>query len=129
MAILNQVLQDRYRIIRPIAEGGMGAVYEAADQRLGSTVALKESFFSQESLLQAFHREAALLATLRHRGLPKVIDHFGSRQQILMRIKNPHPENIQGYRLRIDGSVETLQGTGEDQSMTNIVKKLFDAQQ
>jgi serine/threonine protein kinase len=45
MAILNQVLQDRYRIIRPIAEGGMGAAYEAADQRLGSTVALKESFF------------------------------------------------------------------------------------
>jgi serine/threonine protein kinase len=88
MADLNQVLQDRYRIIRPIAEGGMGAVYEAADQRLGSTVALKESFYSQESLLQAFHREAALLATLRHRGLPKVIDHFseGERQYLVMEL-------------------------------------------
>jgi serine/threonine protein kinase len=64
MAALNQVLQDRYRIIRTIAEGGMGAVYEAVDQRLGASIALKESFFTADSLLQAFHREAALLAAL-----------------------------------------------------------------
>jgi serine/threonine protein kinase len=82
------ILQDRYRIIRPIAEGGMGAVYEATDQRLGASVALKESFFAQDSLLQAFHREAALLATLRHRGLPKVIDHFteDGRQYLVMEL-------------------------------------------
>src|SRR5262245_1702923 len=88
MAVLNQVLEGRYRIIRPIAEGGLGADYEAEDQRLGATVALEESFFSQESLLQAFHREAALLATLRHRGLPKVIDHFteDGRQYLVMEL-------------------------------------------
>src|SRR5262245_41937486 len=88
MAAINQVLQERYRIIRPIAEGGMGAVYEATDQRLGVTVALKECFFTQDSLLQAFRREAALLATLRHRGLPKVIDHFteGDRQYLVMEL-------------------------------------------
>jgi serine/threonine protein kinase len=82
------ILQNRYRIIRPIAEGGMGAVYEAMDQRLSASVALKESFFAQDSLLQAFQREAALLATLRHRGLPKVIDHFteDGRQYLVMEL-------------------------------------------
>src|SRR5262249_16961408 len=88
MLSLDTILQNRYRIIRPIAEGGMGAVYEAMDQRLGASVALKESFFAQESLLQAFHREASLLATLRHRGLPKVIDHFteDGRQYLVMEL-------------------------------------------
>ena len=70
------ILQNRYEIIKPIGQGGMGAVYLAKDQRLGNTVALKETFFSDTFLLAAFEREAKMLAGLRHGALPKVIDHF-----------------------------------------------------
>jgi len=70
------VLRDSYIIVRLIAQGGMGAVYLAKHQRLGSTVAVKETFFDDASLLKAFEREARLLAGLRHAALPKVIDHF-----------------------------------------------------
>jgi serine/threonine protein kinase len=70
------VLQNRYLIVRLIAQGGMGAVYQAIDQRLGNTVALKETFFSDEHLRKAFEREARMLAGLRHSALPKVSDHF-----------------------------------------------------
>src|SRR5438552_2085982 len=70
------VLQNRYQIVRLLAHGGMGAVYEARDQRLSSTVALKETFFFEEDMRRAFKREATLLASLRHSALPKVIDHF-----------------------------------------------------
>lgn len=70
------ILQNRYEIIKPIGQGGMGAVYLAKDQRLGNTVALKETFFSDTFLLAAFEREAKILAGLRHSALPKVIDHF-----------------------------------------------------
>ncbi|HLF82592.1 MAG TPA: protein kinase, partial [Blastocatellia bacterium] len=70
------ILRDSYTIVRLIAQGGMGAVYLAKHQRLGSTVAVKETFFDDPSLLKAFEREARLLAGLRHAALPKVIDHF-----------------------------------------------------
>ena len=82
----NTMLQNRYLIIRHLAAGGMGSVYEARDQRLGNIVALKETFFVQESLRKAFHREASILATLKHPALPKVIDHFteGEGQFLVM---------------------------------------------
>jgi serine/threonine protein kinase/S1-C subfamily serine protease len=70
------VLQGRYRIIRQLGRGGMGAVYEAMDERLSRTVALKETLVDSIDLKRAFEREARLLANLRHPVLPKVIDHF-----------------------------------------------------
>lgn len=70
------LLQNRYEILEPLGKGGMGAVFLARDQRLGNTVALKETFFTDSMLLAAFEREARLLAGLRHAGLPKVMDHF-----------------------------------------------------
>lgn len=70
------VLQNRYRIIRPLGRGGMGAVYEAFDERLSRTVALKETLVETDELRRAFGREARLLANLRHPALPKVLDHF-----------------------------------------------------
>ncbi len=55
----------------------MGEVYLAVDQRLGSAVALKRTFFSDdEQFGNAFEREARTLARLRHPVLPKVSDHF-----------------------------------------------------
>ncbi|MDQ1422500.1 MAG: eukaryotic-like serine/threonine-protein kinase, partial [Acidimicrobiaceae bacterium] len=70
------VLQGRYRIIRQLGRGGMGAVYEAVDERLSRSVALKETLVDSDELKRAFEREARLLANLRHPVLPKVIDHF-----------------------------------------------------
>ena len=80
------VLQGRYRVIRQLGQGGMGAVYEAVDQRLDTTVALKETLFSDERLRRQFEREARLLARLHHPALPRVSDHFseGDGQFLVM---------------------------------------------
>src|ERR687885_1713124 len=72
----NTLLQNRYLVLNQIGEGGMGAVYIATDQRFGSTVALKETFFDDPNLRRAFEREARLLNRLRHHALPRVSDHF-----------------------------------------------------
>jgi serine/threonine protein kinase len=71
------VLQSRYRVIKQLGQGGMGAVYEAVDERLDTTVALKETLFSDERLRRQFEREARLLARMHHPALPRVSDHFG----------------------------------------------------
>src|SRR5215213_10604649 len=76
MLTTDTILQGRYRIIRPLGRGGMGAVYEAFDERLSRTVALKETLVETDELRRAFGREARLLANLRHPALPRVLDHF-----------------------------------------------------
>ena len=70
------LILQRYQIVRLIGRGGMGAVYEALDRRLRTTVALKQMLGSGEETAEAFAREAQLLATLRHPALPKVMDYF-----------------------------------------------------
>ena len=80
------ILQDRYRIIRPLGKGGMGAVYEAIDRRLDTIVALKETFSIDERLRRQFEQEARLLAGLNHPALPRVSDYFteGDRAFLVM---------------------------------------------
>jgi serine/threonine protein kinase len=70
------ILQERYRIARELGSGGMGAVYEAIDQRLDATVAIKETFSVDQRLRRQFEQEARLLARLHHSALPRVSDYF-----------------------------------------------------
>jgi len=70
------ILSDRYRIVRQLGKGGMGAVYEAVDLRLDATVALKETFSVDDRLRRQFEQEARLLAQLHHPALPRVSDYF-----------------------------------------------------
>src|SRR6266576_6039434 len=80
------VLQDRYRIVRELGAGGMGAVYEAVDRRLDATVAIKQTFSVDERLRRQFEQEARLLAQLHHPSLPRVSDYFteGDRAFLVM---------------------------------------------
>src|SRR6187455_2720657 len=78
----NTLIQNRYLIVQLIGKGGMGEVYLAVDQRLGSAVALKRTFFAGDEMLgNAFEREARTLARMRHPVLPKVTDHFGEGEE------------------------------------------------
>ncbi|NJP04657.1 MAG: serine/threonine protein kinase, partial [Chloroflexaceae bacterium] len=70
------LIANRYEIVRHIAGGGMGSVYEARDNRLKHTVALKQLVLTDPNARKAFEREATILAPLRHPGLPNVSDYF-----------------------------------------------------
>jgi serine/threonine protein kinase len=78
-----EIVGDRYKVVRLLGQGGMGAVYRAWDTRLNRPVALKEmipqigldaSMLAQ--LRQQFEQEAQILATLTHPGLVRVTDYF-----------------------------------------------------
>jgi serine/threonine protein kinase len=72
-----EILQGRYRLLRVLGCGGMGAVYLAEDLRLNNRpVAVKENFDTSPEAAQQFRIEAELLATLRHPNLPQVFDYF-----------------------------------------------------
>jgi serine/threonine protein kinase len=80
------ILQSRYRVVSHLGKGGMGAVYEAIDLRLGHTVALKQTLTSDQELWKQFEREARLMARLNHPVLPSVSDYFteGNRAFLVM---------------------------------------------
>ena len=78
-----QILQNRYRIVSLLGQGGMGAVYRAWDTRLNVPVALKEMTpqpgldpQTLAQLRQQFHQEATVLARLDHPHLVRVTDFF-----------------------------------------------------
>ncbi len=83
MPQVDQILQNRYRIISPVKRGGMGAIYRAWDTRLSVSVALKE-MIPQPGLdaamlnqfRQQFQQEATTLARLDHPHLVGVTDFF-----------------------------------------------------
>ncbi|MDY6873923.1 MAG: protein kinase [Chloroflexota bacterium] len=75
------LLNNRYRILDILGQGGMGAVYRAVDENLDITVAVKENSFFSEEYARQFQREAKILASLRHPNLPRVFDYFVIDQQ------------------------------------------------
>ncbi len=66
----------RYRIIRLIGEGGMGAVYQAEQEQPRRTVALKviKSAWASPELVRRFEQESEALARLQHPGIAQVYE-------------------------------------------------------
>jgi eukaryotic-like serine/threonine-protein kinase len=79
------ILRARYKIVKMVGQGGMGAIYLAEDMRLeGRQCAIKETAPDPDDVQptvlsqtqEQFYREASVLARLDHPTLPKVSDYF-----------------------------------------------------
>ncbi|HID64983.1 MAG TPA: Stk1 family PASTA domain-containing Ser/Thr kinase [Anaerolineae bacterium] len=83
------LLNNRYRLLTIIGEGGMATVYRAQDIVLGRTVAVKvldERRADDEAFLARFYREAQAAANLDHPNIVGVYDigQDGNRHYIVM---------------------------------------------
>ncbi|MEA3441581.1 MAG: serine/threonine-protein kinase [Chloroflexota bacterium] len=82
-----QVLNNRYRIVRLLGQGGFGAVYRAWDLNIKRACALKENLDTSPESRAQFEKEALILAGLNHPNLARVSDHFiieGQGQYLVM---------------------------------------------
>src|ERR1700676_2744843 len=71
------VLADRYEIVQILGQGGMGAVYKAADLELNRTVALKvirPELAREKAIVDRFKQELLLSHQVTHRNVIRIYD-------------------------------------------------------
>lgn len=74
---IGDVIDDKYRIIRVIGEGGMGMVYEGENTRIHRRVAIKllrAGFSSSSDAVQRFEREAQAAGRIGSQHIVEVLD-------------------------------------------------------
>ncbi|MEH2170996.1 MAG: protein kinase [Nostoc sp.] len=88
---IGTVLQNRYRIIQILGQGGFGRTYLAEDQRrFNELCAIKElnstarSALNWERAQELFHREAAILYQIEHPQVPKFRERFEQDQRLFL---------------------------------------------
>jgi tetratricopeptide (TPR) repeat protein/predicted Ser/Thr protein kinase len=66
----------RYRILRLLGEGGMGAVYEAEQEQPRRTVALKviKAAWASPEIIRRFEKESQALGRLHHPGIAQIYE-------------------------------------------------------
>jgi len=94
------VLNQRFKLLRLVGEGGLAAVYEAHEAATGATYAIKllhPQFRQEEAIVQRFYAEAKACFSLRH----------------------PHITNVKAYDYAEDGTpyivMELLHGCPLDE--------------
>jgi serine/threonine-protein kinase len=75
---VGDVLVDTYRLVRLVAEGGMGAVYEAQHVRVPKRFAIKllrVELLNKTEAMARFRREAEIIAAIDHPNIVNLVDY------------------------------------------------------
>lgn len=78
--MVGRLVANRYHLVRLLGDGGMGAVYKAADQVLRRFVAIKllhPAVAENPSSVERFQREARAAAAIGHPNIIDILD-FGT---------------------------------------------------
>jgi ankyrin repeat protein len=78
-AQINNIINQRYQIVRVLGNGGIGITYEAQDLETGSHIALKAISLKQltnAKQLELLEREVEVLKKLNHPSIPSYLDYF-----------------------------------------------------
>ena len=95
MVQVGELINQKYRLLRLIGEGGMGSVYEARHELLGTHVALKflhPEIAHQYSLKERFLQEARVSATVLSPHIVRVsdVDTSGDAAYLVMELLTGH---------------------------------------
>ena len=96
--LVGRLVDGRYRVLHHIADGGMGSVYAATDERLDRQVALKvmrSDLARDASFVERFRREARSAARLSHPNVVGVYDQGQDEDLVFLAM-----EYVDGQTLR-----------------------------
>ncbi|WP_460467841.1 Stk1 family PASTA domain-containing Ser/Thr kinase [Calidifontibacter terrae] len=97
-SIVGRVIDGRYRVVRHLADGGMGSVFVALDERLDREIALKvmrADLTHDEAFVARFRREARSAARLDHPNVVAVTDQGSDAHYAFLAM-----ELVNGHTLR-----------------------------
>jgi eukaryotic-like serine/threonine-protein kinase len=107
--LIGKVLSERYRIIRKIGEGGMGAVYQAEHALIEKKIALKilfQDLTRRPDLVARFLQEAKSVSRIGHENVIDISD-FGQSSEGLVFIAMEYLDGQDlGKRLKKTGAME-----------------------
>ncbi|MDI1476917.1 serine/threonine-protein kinase [Polyangium sp. y55x31] len=111
--------EGRYAIVRLLGEGGQGATFEAVDKKEGQPVAIKRFRVRGAKSwkeVELAEREARVLASLSHPGLPRYVEHFEEGGELFL-----VTQKIEGE------SLAAMQKRGATLSEADVLRFLHDA--
>ncbi|HBI01143.1 MAG TPA: hypothetical protein DDY18_05910, partial [Flavobacterium sp.] len=85
--MINQTLNNRYKITERLGKGAMGTVYKATDTQSGQTVAVKviaSDLAVDPNMLERFRREGETLRQLKHLNIVGFVDAFEYDEQYVI---------------------------------------------
>ncbi|WP_347813791.1 Stk1 family PASTA domain-containing Ser/Thr kinase [Allobranchiibius sp. GilTou38] len=97
-SLVGRRVDGRYQVLHHLADGGMGSVYVALDERLDRHVALKimrPDLARDEAFVERFRREALSAARLSHPNIVAVTDQGQDEQYVFIAM-----ELVEGTTLR-----------------------------
>jgi len=103
----DDVVADKYQLIRILGEGGMGAVWEARNIGLDSAVAIKliRADLDEDSAAERLVQEARAAARLGHPAIVRVFDvgetHYGDPFIVMERLRGDNMGDLLGTEGRL----------------------------
>lgn len=98
------IVAERYEVIEILGEGAFGAVYRVKDRKLHDKEwALKEltedtdNEEEKEAAFDTFRREAEILSSLKHPGLPDISDYFTEKGRAYIAMEIVPGENLEKH--------------------------------
>lgn len=92
------VLRDRYTLSQFIGKGSYGMAYRAFDQKIGTTVVVKQLRKRKRKNKAEYgwlEREARMLSVLSHPAIPKLIDLFDEDQKCFLVMECVEGKNVE----------------------------------
>src|SRR5436309_12071161 len=121
--LIGTVLADRYHILQPIGEGGMGRVYLAEHVRMGRKSAVKvmsAMLSASADAISRFNREAANASRINHPNVAQIYD-FGETSDGMLYLAM---EFVEGQTL---GSIIDREGALPALRAAQLTKQIADA--